>query len=172
MSGETKFVCQRREFRLVVPADGSNEIPRRLKSCQLLSVSLSLSFSFSLLPSSSSFCLIFLLLSRRRLLETLLVRISRDTFRKEITPCRWRGKEKPGKATRFIKQESCSPRRIFSCEFFLSLSLYTTRRERKRYSRDHCYFGKLKKAVPVVEKMIYKCKFILSTLYMSASNRN
>lgn len=103
MSGETKFVCQRREFRLVVPADGSNEIPRRLKSCQLLSVSLSHSFSFSLLLSSSSFCLIFLLLSRRRLLETLLVRISRDTFRKEITPCRWRGKEKPGKATRFIK---------------------------------------------------------------------
>lgn len=49
MSGETKFVCQRREFRLVVPADGSNEIPRRLKSCQLLSVSLSL---FLLLTSS------------------------------------------------------------------------------------------------------------------------
>lgn len=43
MSGETKFVCQRREFRLVVPADGSNEIPRRLKSCQLLSLSLPLS---------------------------------------------------------------------------------------------------------------------------------
>ena len=144
MSGETKFVCQRREFRLVVPADGSNEIPRRLKSCQLLSLSLSLSFSPSPslpLSSPSSFCFIFLLLSRRRLLETLLVRISRDTFRKEITPVAGEAKKSPGKlhglsSSKAAHHEEFSLANSFSLSLSLPLflplflSFYTTSKER------------------------------------------
>ena len=147
MSGETKFVCQRREFRLVVPADGSNEIPRRLKSCQLLSLSLSFSPSPSLpLSSPSSFCFIFLLLSRRRLLETLLVRISRDTFRKEITPVAGEAKKSPGKlhglsSSKAAHHEEFSLANSFSLSLplFLSpslfLSLYTSSKERGNDAR-------------------------------------
>ena len=147
MSGKTKFVCQRREFRLVVPADGSNEIPRRLKSCQLLSLSLSFSPSPSLpLSSPSSFCFIFLLLSRRRLLETLLVRISRDTFRKEITPVAGEAKKSPGKlhglsSSKAAHHEEFSLANSFSLSLplFLSpslfLSLYTSSKERGNDAR-------------------------------------
>ena len=168
MSGETKFVCQRREFRLVVPADGSNEIPRRLKSCQLLSLSLSLFFSLSFSPSLLP--LILLPHFPLAIASTSPGNFASQNFARYVPkgnhPCRWRGKEKPGKATRFIKQQSCSPRGIFSCEFFLSLSLspslssslplflYYQQRERKRCLRDHCYLRKLKKAVQMVEKMI------------------
>lgn len=135
MSGETKFVCQRREFRLVVPADGSNEIPRRLKSCQLLSVSLSL---FLLL--TSSLLLILLPHFPLAIASTSPGNFASQNFARYVPkgnhPCRWRGKEKPGKATRFIKQESCSPRRIFSCEFFLSLSLFILLEERGNDARE------------------------------------
>lgn len=67
---------------LVVPADGSNEIPAGLKSCQLPPPSLH--------PRPLRTLHFPCCYSR----QTLLVRISRGTFRKEITLCRKRGKEK------------------------------------------------------------------------------
>lgn len=172
MSGETKFVCQRREFRLVVPADGSNEIPRRLKSCQLLSVSLSLSPSHFFSPPhpSASFSSCYRVDVSWKLcqLEFRAIRSERKS-----PPVAGEAKKSPGKLHGLSSRKAAHHEEFsLANSFSLSLSLYTTRRERKRCSRDHCYFGKLKKAVPVVEKMIYKCKFILSTLYMSASNHN
>lgn len=171
MSGETKFVCQRREFRLVVPADGSNEIPRRLKSCQLLSVSLSLSPSHFFPPPhpSASFSSCYRVDVSWKLCQ-LEFRAIRSERKSPLSLARQRKARES--YTVYQVGKLLTTKNFLLRILSLSLSLYTTRRERKRYSRDHCYFGKLKKAVPVVEKMIFKCKFILSTLYMSASNRN